>query len=159
MNDKSARLSFLVLSMSFIARNIKNKRNFSPRFQSIRTLALFVRLSKGSFRSSSDVLTVARVLEEKYGRVTNIQFARNQDTHQLLNHGWIEFDNDSNDVEKTFIEVPIPKSSPKSNVTTSLDDIRQAFVKNPVKDAQNVLEIKIEPAIGGFLNVDAMYPV
>ncbi|TIB07762.1 hypothetical protein E3P93_03740 [Wallemia ichthyophaga] len=132
--------------MSFIARGIKN-RGISPRFQPIRTFKLFIRLSNGSFRSPSEALTVARVLEEKYGRVTSIQFARNPDTHQLLNHGWIEFDNDSPDLEKPFIQVPIPKSSPKSNLTTSLEDIRQAFTRNPVNDAQKILEIKLELAI------------
>lgn len=80
--------------------------------------------------------------------MTSIQFARNPDTHQLLNHGWIEFDNDSPDLEKPFIQVPIPKSSPKSNLTTSLEDIRQAFTRNPVNDAQKILEIKLELAIG-----------
>ncbi|TIA91303.1 hypothetical protein E3P99_01121 [Wallemia hederae] len=141
------RLPFISSTMFSIARKLKNNSNNFNKLGQLRTLKLFVRLQNGSLGSSAEALAIARVLEEKYGRVTSIQFARNPDTLQLLNHGWIEVDNDSPDIEKCYIQVPVSKDSPKSNVSLSLDHVRQSFIRNPVQDAQNVLEIKVEPAI------------
>ncbi|TIB76048.1 hypothetical protein E3Q22_03709 [Wallemia mellicola] len=121
-----------------------NKLKYKEINKFIRTLKLFVRVSNGSLRSSSEALTVARHLEEKYGKVTSIQFARNNDTDALLNHGWIEFDSDKEKVEKTYIEVPIPKNGPRDAINTSLNDIRQSFLKSTVSDPQTILQVKVE---------------